>query len=209
MADMHPAIAEWVPTYRSLLVYYDPLQVDYRQMSAWLAERAGQAGAEESVLRRRVTIPTLYGGTMGPDLDFVAEHCRLSPLEVIQLHQQPDYLVYMLGFMPGFPYLGGLDERIVTPRLATPRTKVPAGSVGIADRQTGVYPFDSPGGWQLIGRTPLCLYAPQLEDPILLKPGDLLRFRSIDQAEYEQIAAQVAAGTFRPEVEEGVHYGQR
>ncbi len=209
VADLHPAILEWVPTYRSLLVYYDPLQADYRQMASWLADRAGQVSTEQAVPRRRVTIPTCYGGAMGPDLDLVAEHCQLSPPEVVQLHQQPDYLVYMLGFMPGFPYLGGLDRRIATPRLTTPRTEVPAGSVGIADRQTGVYPFASPGGWQLIGRTPLRLYSASADVPILLKPGDLLRFRAIDQAEYEQIAAQVTAGAYQPPVEEGVYHEQR
>lgn len=207
--DPHPAVIEWVPTYRSLLVCYDLLQASYQELSDWLSGLVGQGGDAENVPRRRVTIPVLYGGQMGPDLDFVAEHTRLSAKEVVKLHEQPDYLVYMLGFMPGFPYLGGLDPRIVTPRLRTPRTLVPAGSVGIADRQTGVYPVNSPGGWQLIGRTPIRLYAPELSDPIMLHPGDLLKFRSVTQAEYDQIAAQVATGGYLPQVEEGVYYEQR
>lgn len=207
--DLRPEIIEWVPTYRSLLVYYDPLQIGYQEMADWLAERAKQDGNEQAVPRRRVTIPVLYGGQMGPDLGFVAEHTRLSVEEVIRLHEQPDYLVYMLGFMPGFPYLGGLDQRIITPRLQTPRTAVPAGSVGIADRQTGVYPVNSPGGWQLIGLTPVRLYAPEQADPIMLHPGDLLKFRSVSTAEYDQIAKQVAAGSYLPLVEEGIYYEQR
>ncbi len=205
----HPAVIEWVPTYRSLLVYYDLEQVGYQEMADWLSGLAAQGGEAQAVPRRRVTIPVLYGGQMGPDLDFVAEHTGLSVEEVVKRHEQPDYLVYMLGFMPGFPYLGGLDPRIVTPRLKTPRTLVPAGSVGIADRQTGVYPVNSPGGWQLIGRTPVRLYAPELTDPIMLHPGDLLKFRSVSQAEYDQIAEHVAQGKYQPLVEEGVYYEQR
>jgi len=205
----HGAVIEWVPTYRSLLVYYDSEQASYREMADWLSGLAAQGGNTQAVPRRRVTIPVLYGGQMGPDLDFVAEHTGLSPDEVIRRHEHPDYLVYMLGFMPGFPYLGGLDPRIVTPRLKTPRTLVPAGSVGIADRQTGVYPVNSPGGWQLIGRTPVRLYAPELTDPIMLHPGDLLKFRSVSQAEYDQISEQVAQGKYQPLVEEGVYYEQR
>lgn len=209
MQDLHPAISEWVPTYRSLLVYYDPLQVGYQELADWLAARSGQTGDAGAVPRRRVTIPVLYGGEMGPDLDFVAQHTKLDPTEVIRLHEQPDYLVYMLGFMPGFPYLGGLNPQIITPRLTTPRTAVPAGSVGIADRQTGVYPLNSPGGWQLIGRTPLRLYAPERPEPIMLRPGDLLKFRSVTAAEYAEVAGQVAAGNYQPLVEEGIYYEQR
>lgn len=207
--EMHPAISEWVPTYRSLLVYYDPLQVSYQELADWLLERSSNQGNVEAVPRRRVTIPVLYGGEMGPDLEFVAQHTRLDPAEVIRLHEQPDYLVYMLGFMPGFPYLGGLNPQIITPRLTTPRTAVPAGSVGIADRQTGVYPLSSPGGWQLIGRTPMRLYAPERPEPIMLRPGDLLKFRSVTAEEYADLAEQVAAGAYQPLVEEGIYYEQR
>lgn len=207
--ELHPAISEWVPTYRSLLVYYDPLQASYQELADWLSARCGAVGDASAVPRRRVTVPVLYGGELGPDLPFVAEHTRLTPEEVIERHAAPDYLVYMLGFMPGFPYLGGLDPRIVTPRLTTPRTAVPAGSVGIADRQTGVYPLNSPGGWQLIGRTPVRLYAPERPDPIMLHPGDLLRFQPVTADEYRRLAEQVAAGSYQPLVEEGIYYGQR
>lgn len=207
--EMHPAIIEWVPTYRSLLVYYDPLEISYHEMAAWLLERSSDQGSATAVPRRRVTIPVLYGGTMGPDLDFVAKHTKLDPQEVVRLHEEPDYLVYMLGFMPGFPYLGGLNPKIITPRLTTPRTAVPAGSVGIADRQTGVYPLKSPGGWQLIGRTPVRLYVPERAQPIMLQPGDLLKFRSVTAEEYAEVEQQVTAGNYQPLVEEGIIYEQR
>lgn len=186
----HPAIVEWVPTYRSLLVHYDPLQIGYEELAGWFEKWLRQSVNQTGVKRRQVTIPVLYGGEMGPDLETVAAHNNLTPEEVVALHQEPSYLVYMLGFMPGFPYLGGLDERLTTPRLATPRTHVPAGSVGIADRQTGVYPLDSPGGWQLIGRTPLKLYDPHRPQPFLLAAGDELRFQAITQEEFAAIAAE-------------------
>ncbi|NLY53899.1 MAG: 5-oxoprolinase subunit PxpB [Firmicutes bacterium] len=192
----HPVIREWVPTYRSIMIHYYPSLAPYEGLAAWLHDRIQMARGQQAVSRRRVTIPVLYGGEMGPDLDAVAAHTKLSPDEIIALHQEPDYLVYMLGFLPGFPYLGGLDPRLVTPRLATPRTQVPAGSVGIADAQTGIYPLTSPGGWQLIGRTPVKLFDPEREEPFLLAAGDILRFRAIDQNEYDSIAAAVAAGTY-------------
>lgn len=186
----HPAITEWVPTYRSLLVHYDPLQITYAELVTWLQNWLQQSVSQEGLNRRQVTIPVLYGGEMGPDLETVATHNSLTPEDVIRLHQEPSYLVYMLGFLPGFPYLGGLDQRLITPRLATPRTHVPAGSVGIADRQTGIYPLTSPGGWQLIGRTPLKLYDPQRPQPFLLAAGDVLRFQAISQEEFNAMAAE-------------------
>ncbi|NLG86950.1 MAG: 5-oxoprolinase subunit PxpB, partial [Firmicutes bacterium] len=147
-------------------------------------------------------IPVCYGGKFGPDLDYVCEHTGLSAEEVIQLHTGTDYLIYMLGFTPGFSYLGGMDERLATPRLKTPRTHIPAGSTGIAGKQTGIYPIDSPGGWQLIGRTPLKLYDPFRDPPVLLKAGNYVRFTAITEDEYEEIAAQVAAGTYKVQQEQ-------
>ncbi|MGI6345022.1 MAG: 5-oxoprolinase subunit PxpB [Bacillota bacterium] len=202
--EPHPAIIEWVPTYCSLMVYYNPLQVSYQELASWLEQRCQRLEQTGPIQRRLVTLPVLYGGEMGPDLAAVAQHCRLSEQEVIALHKEPDYLVYMLGFLPGFPYLGGLPRQLATPRLSTPRTLVPAGSVGIADRQTGVYPLASPGGWQLIGRTPLRLYDATRPQPFLLAAGDLLRFRAINAAEYAEIAEQVAAGTYQPMIQEEV-----
>ena len=137
-----------------------------------------------------IEIPVYYGGTCGPDLAFVAEHAGVSEEDAIALHSRVEYPIYMIGFAPGFCYLGGLDERLITPRLETPRTMVEAGSVGIANAQTGMYPSASPGGWQLIGRTPLRLFAPEREKPFLYQPGDRIRFVPISEDEYRQIAAR-------------------
>jgi inhibitor of KinA len=132
-------------------------------------------------------VPTLYGGEYGPDIEFVATHNNITPEEVIEIHTATPYLVYMLGFTAGFPYLGGMSEKIATPRLKTPRTRIPAGSVGIAASQTGLYPIESPGGWQLIGRTPIKAFSPQSENPFLFAAGDYLKFRAIEQDEYDKI----------------------
>lgn len=200
--EPYAGVTEWVPTYRSLLVYFDPVQVKRDELTAWLQSKCGTDASVSALQRRRITLPVLYGGSEGPDLPFVAEHNKLQINEVTKLHQEPDYLVYMLGFMPGFPYLGGLPATLTTPRLATPRTTVPAGSVGIADRQTGVYPLTSPGGWQLIGRTPVRLFEPTKSEPFLLRAGDLLRFRAVCQEEYREIAAQVERQSYTPQIEE-------
>ena len=141
----------------------------------------------EIPLPKIIEIPTTYGGEYGPDIENVANQNRISVEEVIKIHSSKTYLIYMLGFTPGFPYLGGMDERIATPRLKTPRTKIAGGSVGIAGSQTGIYPIDSPGGWQLIGKTPLMLYSPHRESPILLSSGDYIKFVPINEAEYKKI----------------------
>ena len=174
-----PEIVDLVPTYRSLLVLYDPLLSSFdglRETVASLDSEAAGAGKEKPNV---VEVPTVYGGEHGPDLDFVAEHNGLSPEEVVEIHSGADYPVYMLGFTPGFPYLGGMSERLHTPRLATPRTVTPGGSVGIAEAQTGVYPVQSPGGWRIIGRTPLALFDPEREPPSLLDAGDIVRFAPV------------------------------
>jgi KipI family sensor histidine kinase inhibitor len=168
-----------VPGYATLLVHYDPLLLDYDQVLEWAQAqvRQVQAAHDDSLPPpRRVEVPTLYGSEYGPDLDFVATHCGLPPAEVVRRHAARDYPVYLVGFAPGFPYLGGLDESIAAPRLPSPRLKVPAGSVGIAGAQTGIYSVDSPGGWQLIGWTPLKLFDPARQPASLLAPGDLVRF---------------------------------
>lgn len=134
--------------------------------------------------QRTIEIPVCYGGDFGPDLGFVAAHCGLSEEEIIAIHSSGDYLVYMIGFAPGFPYLGGMPERIAAPRHRTPRTVIPRGSVGIAGGQTGVYPIATPGGWQLIGRTPLELFRPESEYPSLLRAGDKVRFKPITREQY-------------------------
>lgn len=185
-------VLELVPTYCHLLIQYDPLQHDYASMCQIIRERVQQdIRTSESQLVRIVELPTAYGGDYGPDLGFVASHNALSEEDVIHIHAGTDYLVYMLGFIPGFTYLGGMDKRIATPRLSSPRTLIPAGSVGIAGSQTGTYPSDSPGGWQIIGRTPLVLYDGSKESPTLLQAGDYVRYVPIDVTEYIYIKAYI------------------
>ena len=193
-------IREVVPTYRSLLVYFDPLVVSRRELTDQITKflAAGGADGSANTETRLVTIPVCYGGEYGPDLAFVAQHNGLSEAEVIQIHTSTPYLVYMLGFTPGFPYLGGMSDKIATPRLKQPRTAIPAGSVGIAGNQTGFYPVQSPGGWQLIGQTPVKGFDPRLEQPFLLCAGDYVQFQAITATEYDAIAAQAEAGTYRP-----------
>ena len=192
-----PGLTDIVPSYRSLLVYYDPLCLSLSELEEQLA--ALEQNLDQSALKAPtvVDIPTLYGGEYGPDLDHVAEHNGLEPKEVIQIHSGAEYLVYMMGFTPGFPYLGGMSERIATPRLQTPRTAIPAGSVGIAEKQTGVYPIRSPGGWQLIGRTPVQLFDPVRDPPVVVVPGDYIRFVSITEENYHDIQQQSQAGSYQ------------
>ena len=180
-----PGVTELVPTYRSMMIHYNPEVIGYAALTARLTAVLG--GLDQIALppSQVLEIPVLYGGEAGPDLAFVAEHAGLTPEEVIARHTKPEYLIYMLGFTPGFTYLGGLDERLNTPRLAQPRVSIPAGSVGIAGSQTGVYPIASPGGWQLIGRTPLTLFAPG--EPLPYAAGDRIRFVPIDEDEFARI----------------------
>jgi inhibitor of KinA len=197
-------VQEVVPSYRSLLVLHDPLRVDrarlVRRIRALAEGIEGEAPAGPARLLR---IPVCYGGDCGPDLEEVARHAALDPAEVIALHAAPVYRVYLLGFTPGFPYLGGMSPRLACPRLASPRARIPAGSVGIAGQQTGIYPVESPGGWRLVGRTPLRLFDPdpRARRPFLLAAGDGLRFVPVDREALERLARQVADGSWEPEVE--------
>lgn len=179
-----PGIADLNPTYRSLFIQYRPWECSFENL-VLLVEKALEA-PDESQARQAdpVRIPVCYGGHYGPDMDAVAAFHGLSFDQIVRLHSGPEYYVYMIGFTPGFPYLGGLDERLFTPRKKEPRKRVPAGSVGIADRQTGIYSIDSPGGWQLIGRTPLKLFDRQRQDPFLISPGDCLRFIPVTEDEF-------------------------
>ncbi len=188
-----PGIVETVPTYRSLMVHYDPEVIRCAPLMDELKGLLSQLDKIVIPPSEVLEIPVLYGGEMGPDLPFVAEHAGKTEEEVIKIHTSTEYLIYMLGFTPGFTYLGGMSDEIATPRLKTPRVKIPAGAVGIAGSQTGVYPIESPGGWQLIGRTPVRMYDSGREAPILPQAGQYIKFYAIDQAEYDKIAAQEAA----------------
>ena len=192
-----PGIRELVPTYRSLMIHYDPRTIRYGELLTALSALSAEETADADAERHILVIPVLYGGEAGPDIGNVAEKNGLSPDEVIELHTGTDYRIYMLGFTPGFTYLGGMDPRLETPRLSTPRVKIPAGSVGIAGMQTGVYPIDSPGGWQLIGRTPVPFYDPSRPEPILPKAGWYICFRSVSGEEYKNIEHAVHEGTYR------------
>ena len=193
-----PGVFDFLPTYRSVLVYYDPLSASPAAVQSQIARLLQSPDAEAAANPRVALIPTLYGGDMGPDIGFVASHAGITEQEVIAIHSATDYLIYMMGFSPGFAYLGGLDERLTTPRLESPRTEIPAGAVGIAESQTGVYPVASPGGWQLIGRTPLRLFDPARNPPALLSAGDYVRFTPLaDRAEYDALLRQVELGEYR------------
>jgi len=196
----HAGLVELVPTYRSLMVHYDPMVASYATVAGLILEAAGHLPDDPREAIRVVEIPVLYGGNEGPDLADVAARAGLREAEVVALHAAGDYLVFMIGFMPGFPYLGGLPPAIATPRLATPRALVPAGSVGIAGAQTGIYPSESPGGWRLIGRTPVRLFDARLEPPALLQAGDHLRFVPVSRPEYDAIARDVERERYRPHV---------
>ena len=169
-------VTHWVPGFASLLIHFDPLQTDTICVQDWFLERWHSCPPVPGRKPEQIQIPVHYGGKEGPDLENVAKAHHLSLRDVVRLHTAPVYRVGMMGFTPGFAYLMGLKPELNTPRLVNPRTHVPAGSVGIAGGQTGVYPLESPGGWQLIGRTELTLYDPVHEPHFLLSPGDEVRF---------------------------------
>ena len=169
-------MVETVPAYATLLVHYDPSIRSFVQIKNYLRKKITQVTDTESRKRKRVEIPVRYGGEYGIDLESVSHHCQLQMEDVIRIHSQKIYTVFMMGFTPGFPYMGKLDNTIVVPRLEAPRMRVPAGTVAIAGSQTGIYPIDSPGGWQLIGWTPLQLFDPESESPFLFSPGDEVKF---------------------------------
>jgi len=168
-----------VPTYRSVAVYFDPLRTDYARLLSLLEGGANSPTNPEGCGSEPIQVPVRYGGEEGPDLSHIAWRAGLSEDEVIDIHCATTYRVYMLGFLPGFAYMGTVDPRIATPRLAAPRVRVRAGSVGLAERQTGIYPVDSPGGWLLIGRSLLEPYDLSRRDPFLFQAGDLVRFHRV------------------------------
>ena len=196
-----PGVTETVPSFRSLLVYYDPATIAYDDLATRLRGLAAQAATGARPPARRVELPCCYGGELGFELDAAADRLGLHPDELARLHAGADYDVYFVGFTPGLPYMAGMPERIHIARLETPRTKTPPGSVSIGGRQCCIYSVESPGGFWVLGRTPLPLYDPAAADPILLRAGDRVRFRMIDRPEFDHIAAEVAAGRYRPRIE--------
>ena len=176
-------IKELVPAYRSLMVVYDPLVSSLGSLKSQIMDIWDTVDEAQLPSPRIVEIPVVYGGEFGPDLEWVANYLKMAPEEIIRLHTQPTYQVYMIGFMPGYPYMGEVVDSLVTPRRETPRTHVVQGSVGIAQKQTGIYPVTSPGGWQIIGRTPIRLFDPQKNPPSFLEMGDQVKFYTISAEE--------------------------
>ena len=193
-------VVETVPTYRALLVYYDPVATGHAELIGVIAALVPEAEPATLPPSRVVELPACYGGDLGVDLEAAAARLGMPPDELARLHASAEYLVYFIGFTPGLPYMGGMPERLTIPRLDQPRTRTPPGSIGIGGEQCCIYSVESPGGFWVLARTPLRLYDPAAADPVLLKPGDRVRFRAIDRAAYDAIAAAVAAGTFTPAI---------
>ena len=204
MREQHiEGVLDVIPAFCSLLINYDPRVISYSEITKRMRKLLKVEMKAEDEKKKVFEIPVCYGGKYGPDLAYIAEHAGMTEEEVIALHSSKDYRIYMLGFLPGFCYLGGLDERLHTPRLATPRIKIDAGSVGIGGSQTGIYPMDSPGGWQLMGMTPVKTYDPEREVPILVEAGDYIRFVPVDEEEYLRIKELVERGEYECTVREG------
>ena len=197
-----PGVTETVPSFRALLVYYDPFAVDYDELIRGLRALAARARPDALPPARTVELPCCYGGDAGFELEAAAARLGLGPDEVVTLHASADYFVDFIGFTPGLPYLSGMPERLHIPRLETPRLKTPPGSVSIGGMQCCIYSVESPGGFWVLGRTPVPLYDPAAADPILLRAGDRVRFRAIDRAEFVAITAAVTAGTFAPRIQQ-------
>jgi inhibitor of KinA len=194
-------VRETVPAFRSVLVYYDPLTIGYRALCDAIARVLPRASSDALPKARLIMLPCCYDDpALGFDLAEVAERLGLTSAEVVSLHSSAEYLVYFIGFAPGQPYLTGTPERLVIPRLDTPRTSTPPGSVAIGGTQSCIYAVDSPGGFWVLGRTPVPIYDRASSEPILLRPGDRLRFVPIDRREFDAIAAAVAAREYRPVV---------
>lgn len=196
-------IIAMTPTYRSLLVHFDPEVWTTSNLTENIKQVLPNTQSKLTENSRLVIIPVLYGGEHGPDLEDVAKINNLTVSEVVDIHENGEYRVYMLGFNPGYPYMGGLDSRLATARLEQPRTKVPAGSVAIGGEQTGIYSTTSPGGWRIIGHTPVPLFDSKLTNPVLLQSGDNIKFKSINQQQYNNIVKEVANGDYQIQIVAG------
>jgi inhibitor of KinA len=181
-----PGVSDVAATFTTVTLFFDPLRWSAATLAAAVLPRLDGLGDARLAARRVVEIPVVYGGADGPDLDDVAVRTGLAADEVVRLHASAEYVVAMVGFAPGFPYLVGLPARLAVPRLDTPRLRVPAGSVGIGGGQTGVYPRVTPGGWRIIGRTPRALFDPDRDPPALVAAGDVVRFRPIATADVDR-----------------------
>lgn len=196
-------IVETVPSFKALLIYYDPEKLFFSEAKDIVIDLFKTIDVENSKIRKVIEIPVCYDEEFGEDLDFVSQYTKLSKEEIIKLHSSKEYLIYMLGFLPGFAYLGGMNERLVTPRLKNPRLKLEAGSVGIGGEQTGIYPLASPGGWRIIGRTPLKPYDLNRNKTILYEAGDYIKFTPISKKKYYEIKDLVDKGIYECNVVEG------
>lgn len=196
-AALLPGVVEAVPTYRSLMVHYDPLRTDHESLRRGLAGLLDDDAPGAEATGRLWWVPACYEGINAPDLEDVALRTGLSVAEVVRLHAETLFHVYMIGFVPGYPYMGDLPEALVLPRRADPRIRVPAGSIAIASTMTAIYPLESPGGWHLIGSTPVRIFDPQWPRPALFAPGDKLRFEPIDGKRFEQIRRASAEGDYQ------------
>jgi inhibitor of KinA len=197
--EEHPIewMIEYIPAFTTVTVFYNPVQIisifnegfklPYDYVCEQLKSLLSEIRVNEAIESRVIEIPVCYGNEFGPDLEYVAKSNGLTPEEVIDIHSNGDYLVYMIGFAPGFPYIGGMNERIATPRRESPRLTIPAGTVGIAGKQTGMYPIETPGGWQLIGKTPLRLFRPDESSPSLLRAGDKIKFKPITYQVFQEL----------------------
>jgi len=194
-------VTETVPSFRALLVYYDPLLIDYQDLLARLRELAVRARPEMLPPARTVELACCYGGELGFELEAAAKRLGLDPDEVVRLHTGALYYVDFVGFTPGLPYMSGMPEALFIPRIEIPRVKTPPGSVSIGGMQCCIYSVESPGGFWVLGRTPVPLYDPGASDPILLRAGDHVRFRAVDRAEFDAIAAAAANRRYLPPIE--------